>query len=156
MNIDAAGEHLIASFEGFRPGWYRDSGGVETIGFGHTGALPAGFTAPLTIDQGYSLLRNDCQFAVNTVNEAVKVSLGVLPDHARARADACYSLAFNIGAGAFAESSLVRVINQKGAPRDWNEVAPYWLEWDHVDGVIVPGLLTRRQAELRIFVPGVM
>ena len=154
MNIDTAGEHLIAQFEGFRPDWYPDSGGVQTIGYGHTGALPAGFVAPLTVDAGLALLKHDCQTAVTAVNAAVKVRLGILPGRAQNRYNALYSLCFNIGGGAFSGSSLVRAINAKGAPRDWAQVGPYWLEWDHVGSAIVPGLLTRRRAELALFIPG--
>ena len=152
--ISPAGLHLIAGFEGFLPNWYRDVGGVETIGYGHTGALPGAMKPPLTAAQGLQLLRLDATAAQSAVNHAVTVSLGVYPERAQARFDALCSLAFNIGGGAFESSSLVRAINEKGAPRDWNEVAPLWLEWDHVNGVVVPGLLNRRRTELRVFVPG--
>lgn len=153
--ISAAGLHLIAGFEGFLPNWYRDVGGVETIGYGHTGALPGNLKAPLTIEQGLYLLRLDAATAQSAVNGAVKVSLGVIPARAQARFDALCSLAYNIGGGAFASSSLVRAINEKGAPRDWHDVAPLWLEWDHVGGAVVQGLLNRRRAEVAIFIPGV-
>ena len=154
MNIDAAGEHLIASFEGFRPD------GTGTL----AGSRRSGSATPVRYRPGSprrSPLLRDIRFwkllpssAVNTVNEAVKVSLGVLPDHARARADACYSLAFNIGAGAFAESSLVRVINQRAPPGIGMRWRP--TGWSGIMLMVIVGLLTRRQAELRIFVPGVM
>ena len=152
--ISAAGLHLIAGFEGFLPNWYRDVGGVETIGYGHTGALPKGMEPPLSAASGLALLRDDAATAQAAVNGAVHVSLGVIPARAQTRFDALCSLAYNIGGGAFAASSLVRAINEKGAPRDWHEVAPLWLEWDHVGSAVVPGLLARRQAELRVFVPG--
>jgi lysozyme len=156
VNIDVAGEHLIAQYEGFSPIWYPDSGGVETIGFGHTGPLLAGFRAPLSIEEAYALLRLDAETAVGAVNAAVRVSLGTIFRHAQARANALYSLAFNIGGPAFQGSTLLRRINEQGAPRDWHQVAPYWLEWDHDNGLIIPGLLARRRSEIAIFVPGVM
>lgn len=155
MQISSAGLHLIASFEGFLPGWYRDVGGVETIGYGHTGALPAGTVAPITVEQGLTLLRSDASIAVRVVNFAVKVLLGTEPAHEQARFDALVSLCFNIGGAAFSESSLVRQINLAPAPRDWHGIGPYWLEFDHdeVDGqfVVVPGLLTRRREEFALF-----
>lgn len=152
--VSAAGLHLIAGFEGFLPGWYRDVGGVLTIGYGHTGPLPAGMHPPLTSVQGLELLRLDAATAQAAVNEGVKVSLGELPSHAQARFDALVSLTFNIGAGAFGSSSLLQAINERGAPRDWHEVSPLWLEWDHVNGAVVQGLLNRRREELAIFIPG--
>lgn len=154
MNISDAGLHLIASFEGFVPTWYKDSGGVPTIGYGHTGTLPAGFRAPLTAAQGLALLRLDAATAQGAVNSAVKVNLGLIPSRRQARFDACCSLAFNIGGGAFSGSTLVKVINEKGAPRDWTPLGPYWLEWDHDNGAVLPGLLSRRREEFAIFQSG--
>lgn len=154
MNIDAAGLHLIAGYEGYVPTWYKDSGGVETIGYGHTGPLPVGITAPLTIDTGLELLRRDAATAVAAVNDAVRVSLGVIPAHAQNRYNACYSLAYNIGGDGFAGSSLVRGINAQGAPRDWTSLGPLWLEWDHDGNAVLPGLLNRRRAEFAIFASG--
>ena len=49
---------LIAVFEGERLTAYRDSGGVRTIGFGHTGPdVQAGMT--ITHDQAVALLEKD-------------------------------------------------------------------------------------------------
>lgn len=155
MTLSSRGVHLIASFEGFLPNWYRDVGGVETIGYGHTGELPSTMHSPITIDQGLTLLGADARIAEAAVNAAIKVSLGQLTSHAQTRYDALVSLAFNIGGGAFSSSSLVRVINEKGAPRDWSVCGPYWLEWDHVNGVVVQGLLNRRREEFGIFERGV-
>lgn len=159
LGISAAGLHLIASFEGFLPSWYKDVGGVPTIGYGHTGPLPAGVSSPITVAQGIGLLRSDAQVAVDAVNRAIDNGhpfpwLGIEKERATARFQALVSLAFNIGTGAFALSSLVAAINQARAPRDWHEVSPLWLEWDHVGGAVVQGLLNRRREELAIFIPG--
>lgn len=152
--ISAAGLHLIAGFEGFLPNWYRDVGGVETIGYGHTGPIPANIHPPITAAEGLLLLRSDAATAQAAVNAGVKVSLGVEPRHAQARFDALCSLTYNIGGGAFTGSSLLRAINEKGAPRDWHECAPLILEWDHVGGAVVQGLLNRRRVEAALFVSG--
>jgi lysozyme len=152
--LSPQGAHLIAGFEGFVPHWYDDGTGVQTIGYGHTGSLPPGWKPPLTVAQGLELLQADAASAAASVTQAVRVLLGVIPARAQARFDACVSLAFNIGGGAFAGSSLVRQINARGAPRDWSPVGPYWLEWDHAGGKVLPGLLRRRQVELRVFVTG--
>jgi lysozyme len=154
VNISPAGVHLIASFEGFLPNWYRDVGGVETIGYGHTGPLPVGVNPPLTGAAGLAVLHSDAQVAVRAVNQAVKVKLGTLEPHAQARFDALVSLTFNIGGGAFAASSLLHAINEKPAPRDWTPLGPLWIEWDHVNGQVVQGLLNRRREEFEIFRTG--
>ncbi len=154
MKISSSGLHLIASFEGFVPHWYDDGTGVQTIGYGHTGPLPAGFSSPLTAASGLALLQHDtAEFAV-AVGSAVRVSLGTVPAHAQARFDALCCLVFNIGAGAFRASSLLREINRQGAPRDWSSCGPLWLEWDHAGGAVLPGLLRRRREEFAIFRSG--
>lgn len=160
MKLSAQGAHLIAAFEGYVPTPYEDSAGYCTIGYGHLigeracTAVDRAEYAGWTSSEFLALLNQDAAQAVATVNQAVKVMLGVIPARRQARFDALCSLAFNIGAGAFAASSLVREINRKGAPRDWSSCGPLWLEWDHAGGVVVPGLLSRRQREFAIFQPG--
>lgn len=142
---------MVAAFEGFSPTWYDDGTGVMTIGYGHTSPLPAGVTEPLSVDAALGVLRADAAVAERAVTAAVKVRLAILPANLQKRYDALVSLAFNIGAGAFASSSLVRDINVHGAPRDWTPIGPLWLEWDHAGGRVLPGLLTRRQEEWALF-----
>ena len=154
MKLSAQGTHLIASFEGFVPTWYDDGTGVQTIGYGHTGPLPAGVKPPLTVAQGLTVLGLDAAQAAAAVNAGLKVRLGVIPARAQARFDALVSLTYNIGGGAFQSSSLLGEINRKGAPRDWTSCGPLWLEWDHAGGKVLPGLLARRQREFRIFASG--
>ena len=154
MNVSPAGLHLIAGFEGYVPDWYNDGTGVQTIGYGHTGPLPAGYETPLTVDRALELLRADAQTAVAAVRAAVRVRLGVIPARAQARFDALVCLTYNIGGGAFASSTLVREINKQAAPRDWLPLGPYWLEWDQAGGRVLPGLLARRRDEFAIFTTG--
>lgn len=154
MNLSPAGVHLIASFEGFVPTWYDDGTGVQTIGYGHTGSLPAGFKAPLTGATGLELLHRDTASFAAAVTRDVHVKLGTIEAHAQARFDALVSLAYNIGTGAFASSSLLHAINERGAPRDWTPLGPLWIEWDHAGGKVLPGLLNRRRQEFAIFRTG--
>lgn len=155
LSVSNTGLHLIAGFEGWSPDWYYDQiGRVYTIGFGHTGPLPAGIQAPLTIDAGYRLLRDDAATAQAAVNRGVKVLLGTEIAHAQARFDCLVCLTFNIGTAAFLGSSLLREINAKPAPRDWSGCGPLWLEWDHSNGIIVQGLLNRRRLEFADFLAG--
>lgn len=160
MQLSPAGVHLIAGFEGYVPTPYEDSAGYCTIGYGHLIGERACTAADRAAYSGWSherfltLLDQDAADAVAAVSSAVRVKLGIIPARAQARFDALVSLAFNIGSGAFAASSLVREINRKGAPRDWATCGPRWLAWDHAGGVVVPGLLNRRRAEVAIFIPG--
>ncbi len=161
MQLSKQGAHLIASFEGFVPTPYNDAANNATIGYGHllhygpvteADRTNAGVW---TVDWALTELARDCSSAVAAVNAAVKVRLGIIPARRQARFDACVSLAFNIGAAGFAGSSLCREINLKAAPRDWYPLGPYWLEWDHAGGIVLPGLLNRRRQEFAIFASGV-
>lgn len=156
MVLSAGGVHLIASFEGFVPHWYDDGTGVQTIGFGHTGALPAGFAAPLSEAAGLELLRHDTAGYAAAVSRLVRVRLGVIPSHAAARFAALVSFAFNVGEGAFASSYVLHLVNLHGAPRDWRPPATAMLAWDHAGGRVLEGLLRRRQIEGSILVSGVL
>jgi lysozyme len=160
VKLSPQGLHLIASFEGFVPTCYDDSAGNCTIGYGHlvhygpTTVADRVKWGKLTVAKALELLNADAATAQAAVTSAIKVRLGIIPSRQQARYDALVSLAFNIGAGGFASSSLVRQINAKGAPRDWTPIGPYWLEWDHAGGVVVQGLLNRRRTELAAYVAG--
>ena len=158
--ISPAGLHLIASFEGFVPSPYDDSRGFATIGYGHLISPQPVDQAireawgTITVDRGLELLRGDAQIAVDAVNRTVEVRLALLPSRAQARFDALCSLAYNIGGGALEGSTLLRLINERGAPRDWTTLGPYWLEWDHAGAAVIPGLLSRRRLEFGLYVTG--
>lgn len=160
MKLSPQGLHLIASFEGYVPVPYNDSADNATIGYGHLIHLGPVTDADrvkyhgVTTEQLLDLLSHDAASFSAVVNEAIKVSLGVIPSRAQARFDALVSLAYNIGGGAFSNSTLVRTINAKGAPRDWTAIGPLWVGWDHDGGKVIPGLLTRRQREFSIFRTG--
>jgi lysozyme len=160
MQLSARGLHLIAGFEGYVPTPYEDSAGYCTIGYGHLIGERHCTAEDRTAYAGHTqtdllnLLHDDAGQAVASVNHAIKVRLGVIPARAQTRFDALVSLAFNIGGGGFAASSLVREINRKRAPRNWSACGPLWLTWDHAGGVVVPGLLSRRQREFAIFRTG--
>lgn len=160
MNISDAGLHLIAQFEGYAPVPAPDPVGYCTVGYGHLIAERSCTRADTKAYAGWTsaqflqLLRKDAATAQDAVNSSVHVRLGILPGRAQARFDALCSLAYNIGTGAFASSSLVRAINAKGAPRNWSTVGPYWLEWDHAGGAVLQGLLNRRREEFAIFQAG--
>lgn len=160
MDVSASGLHLIAGYEGFVPTPYNDAADNATIGYGHlihTGPVTPGDRERFgtwTVAKGLTVLEADAQLAVHELNAAVKVSLGVIPARRQARFDALVSLVFNIGVGAFAGSSLLHAINQKGAPRDWTPLGPMWLAWCHAGGRVLPGLLERRKTEFAIFRTG--
>ena len=141
MLLSDAGLHLIARFEGFVPHVYHDVGGLATIGYGHL--LRAGESYPNGISQAdaLELLRSDAQVAVNAVNAGVKVAIS------QNSFDAIVSFTFNLGTGALASSTALRLLNTG----DLQGAADALLLWDKVNGVPNQGILNRREAERELF-----
>lgn len=140
MDYSSAGLALTKSFEGLRLTAYRDSGGILTNGYGHTGA---DVHEGQTIDeaQAEAWLERDLAAAVACVNGLVKVQL------AQHQFDALVDFTYNAGRGSFHGSTLLRRVN---AGDFAGAVAQFGL-WVHAGGKVVPGLVRRRAAEAAMF-----
>lgn len=105
MKISPTGEAFIKQEEGLRLVPYPDGHGGHSGGYGHY--WPPGSTVParLTNQQAEDLFAGDSATAAAAVNNAITVQV------TQNQFDAMGSLAFNIGAGAFANSQLVRDLN---------------------------------------------
>ena len=135
-----AGFDLTKQFEGLRLAAYQDQVGVWTIGYGHTGReVHGGMT--ITEDQADTLLHSDIAGAVVCVNRAVTANI------TQCHFDALVDFTFNLGSGRLLGSTLLRHVNAG----EFDLAAPQFLLWDHAGGVVVPGLLARRQAEVTLF-----
>ena len=140
FTYSAAGLALTKSFEGLDLSAYADQGGVWTIGYGHTGpGVHAGLT--ITQDQADTFLESDVAGAVTGVNRLVTATIN------QNQFDALVDFTFNLGCASLSQSTLLRDVNAG----DFASAAPQFLRWDHVRGVVVPGLLRRRQAEMKLF-----
>lgn len=138
--VSPAGRALISQREGNKLRAYKDSVGILTIGVGHTSAAgPPTVTAGMTITAAESdaILSRDLAKFEAAVRDAVTIPLR------QVEFDALVSLAFNIGDGAFAKSTLVKKLNaghRAGA-------ANAFLSWVKAQGKTLKGLQTRRVAE---------
>jgi lysozyme len=145
FSYSAAGLGLTKRFEGLELSAYQDQGGVWTIGYGHTGPnVHGGLT--ITEEQAEQLLESDIAAAVTCVNRAVKAPI---EQH---HFDALVDFVFNLGPTSLLTSTLLRHVN---AGR-FAEAAQQFLLWDHCKGVVVPGLLRRRHAEMEMFLQSVV
>lgn len=122
---------------------------VPTIGFGSTywddGRKVKLTDDAITKEVGRQLLLRQLQNYANAVDRSIKV-----PIHPQMRA-ACISLAYNIGTGAFAKSTLVRRINAK----DWANCPEAFKRYKIGGGRVLTGLLNRRIDESALFMRGV-
>jgi len=137
--LNQAGLDLIENFEGLRLTAYDDGTGVLTIGFGHTGGVTPGET--ITEAQAEDFLKSDLQNAEKSVENLVEVDL--TPNQFAA----LVSFAFNLGGGALAGSTLLRLVNQK----DFAGAADQFQYWVMAGGQELPGLVRRRAAEEALF-----
>lgn len=141
--ISAEGLAHLKRWEGVKLTAYRDIAGVLTIGYGSTGPhVREGMT--ITETQAESLLLADLERFEAAVERLVKVPLS------DERFAALVSLAFNIGEGAFAKSTLLKVLN---AGR-YDDVPAQIMRWNRVGKKVVDGLTNRRAAECGLWAKG--
>lgn len=140
MKLGKRGLALLKHSEGLELEVYRDAAGVLTIGYGHT--KTAHKHTKITPEQAEALLLLDVADAESAVCKAVKRPL---EQH---EFDALVCLAFNIGAEAFRNSTLARLIN-RGADRAL--VAAEFGRWVYAKGKKLRGLEVRRAAERDLF-----
>lgn len=141
-SMQYTGAALTESFEGCRLAAYQDTGGVWTIGYGHTAGVGPGDTC--TQAQADAWLQQDMAWAAAVVNRTVDVPL------TQGEFNALVDFVYNAGAGAFEESTLLRVLNAG----DYAQAAQQFDLWDHAGDQVVAGLLRRRQAETAEFTSG--
>ena len=142
MQVSQRGIDLIKQAEGVRLTAYPDpgTGGVPwTIGYGTTKGVTRGMT--ITQARAEQLLREDLQRFGDEVSRLVKVRL------CQHQFDALVSLAYNIGATAFEESTLLRKLNDG----EYDGAAGQFGRWVYGGGKILSGLVKRRAAEKALF-----
>src|SRR5438445_11127163 len=103
LGSDAA-KAMIRRFEKCPLTAYQDPGGVWTIGVGHIGP---DVVAGLTITQSQA----DVLFESDLAGRAQHLTGLVPTGTTQGQFDACLSLAFNIGTGAFADSTLLKLLH---------------------------------------------
>ncbi len=156
MAVSSKLGELLARFEGFSSTAYQDQAGLWTIGFGHLIVPGDGFWHPtnnpsgvreISVEDARDLKERDAETAINAVDSCVRVPVS---DNQR---NALISLAYNIGAGAFCGSSLVRSLNAG----DYQAAADWFRVWNKVrdpatgDMIVSAGLVKRREQERELF-----
>ncbi len=111
--------------------------GFWTIGYGH---LCTQNHPPITQDEAEAYLAQDLVKALN----ATLRYCPVLATEPEGRLAAIVDFTFNLGAGRLQTSTLRRRVNQ----RDWVAVGQELRRWVYGGGKVLPGLATRREAEM--------
>lgn len=138
--VNEAGVRLVQEFEGCRLDAYRCPAGIPTIGYGATGPdIRMGMV--WTQEEAEARLIEDVQRFADAVERALTVDVS---DNEFA---AMVSLAFNIGAGAFRKSTLLRLVNDG----HFEAAAQQFERWNRAGGRVMVGLTRRRRAERALF-----
>ncbi len=121
-----------------------------TIGYGHLIKPGEDFTGGITERVATELLRADIAAAQCAVQNNITVPL------TQNQYDALVIFAYNIGAKNFANSTVVKYINN---PNFHSSIYPNlesaWRAWNKSGGRVMAGLNRRRDRELRLFVRGI-
>lgn len=138
------GLELIKISEGLETEAYPDPGNritgePWTIGYGHMRGVRRGDTC--TEEQATDWLRADLAAAEGAVRRLVDVPLSQM------QFDALVSFVFNVGAGAFGNSTLLRLLNAGDA----TGAAAQFRRWNRGADGVLPGLVVRRAAERTLF-----
>lgn len=140
MKISEEGINLIKKFEGCRLTAYRCPAGILTIGYGHTGS-DVSASQTITQERAEQLLKVDLMVHCNNIEKLVKVPL------TQAQFDALVSFEYNIGYGAFKNSTLLKLLNEG----KYRESAEQFTRWVYANGKVLAGLQKRREEEKRLF-----
>ena len=143
MQASQAAFDIIQEFEGWRLTPYLDTAGLPTVGWGHR---LLGMSAA-TISQAYAnaLLAQDVAYVAATLTRELGAT-----QLRQCQFDALVSLGYNVGANIQAVAPHLWVgVMSHAAPIN---VANCFLDIVHdAKGVVQPGLVRRRQAEVRLF-----
>jgi lysozyme len=154
MQVGSNGKKLLIELEGLKTEAYEDSGGAPTIGVGHlltlderrSGIIRIGsndfnYLGGLTEQQCCDLLDQDIRWAKDAVNREVKVILN------QNQFDALVLFVFNVGAGAFRSSTLLKLLNQG----KYDQIPTQLRRWTKDNGRVIQGLVNRREKEIRLW-----
>jgi len=138
--ITQDGLDFIQDVEGCKLFAYLDTGGVWTIGVGHTGPeVVKGLTC--SMEQALQWLKEDSEEAQEAIRQSVE---GLLTQN---QFNALVSFVFNVGINAFKKSTMLKLIN-KG---DFDGAAKEFTKWNKDNGKEILGLSKRRILEQSVF-----
>lgn len=132
--------NLVKHFEGLKLTRYYCPSGKLTIGYGHTGK--GTHKQKITISEAEKLLEQDLSVFQKVVTNNVKVPL------TNSQFGALVSFSFNVGEGAFKKSTVLKKLNSG----NYKLASQEMLRWTRDSRKrILPGLVRRRQAEVKLF-----
>ena len=145
MKISPRGLELIKDFEGFSSTAYFCVAKKITIGYGNTF-----YEDGTKVKLGDQISKTDALKLLEVVANrdfADKIFPSIKVKVTQSQFDAMVSLAYNIGAGAFLKSTLLKKVNAG----DFAGAGEEFLRWNKANGKEVLGLTKRREREKQLF-----
>jgi len=145
VSVNQATIDLIKQYEGCKLVAYQDIVGIWTIGYGTTAGADVGvkpaYGMTITQARAEDLLRQGVDKFANTVDALITTKVN------QNERGACVCLAYNIGTGAFAKSTVLRELNAGNK----DKAAAAFRMWNKAGGEVIKGLVNRREAEIKLF-----
>ena len=145
MKTGERGLKLIKEFEGCKLSAYQCPAGIWTIGIGST---HYGDGTPVTKNRTLPTEKAAIALLAATIGQYEKAVNAMGVELTQNEFDALVCLCYNIGAGNFLKSTLVKMLK---AGDDKAEIAQQFLRWDKAGGKPLAGLTRRRNAEAELF-----
>ena len=142
--IGSNGLELIKRSEGKRLTCYLPTPNDKaTIGYGNTNSVTKKDIGRKTITEyeAERLLKNDVKGAERVVTRSVNAEIN------QNQFDALVSFVYNVGAGHFRNSTLLKKLNKN----DFDGASDEFLRWNKQAGKVLNGLTKRRKAEKKLF-----
>ena len=145
MEINKAGRDLIKRFEGCKLKAYKCPANVWTIGWGQT-FYPDG----TKVKEGDVITqeRADELFDIIINDFARMTDALVKSEVTENNFAALVSFTFNVGTGNLKKSTLLKKVNAN--PKDPSIKAEF-MKWTRANGVVLKGLVRRREAEAKLY-----
>ena len=140
MRTSQEGIELIKKFEGCELSPYVCSGGVLTIGYGHTGSDVAE-GQEITQECAEQLLKEDLEKFESYVKDMVD------PELKQCQFDALVAWTYNLGPTNLSTSTLLKRLNTN----EFDDVPYQMKRWNKAGGKVLDGLVRRREAESLLF-----
>ena len=146
MKLNNAGYLLITEFEGYSSKPYLCPAKIPTIGYGNTyytdGKRVTLLDKEITRMQAFEMFKFIADKFASVVSKLVKTPLN------QNQFNALVSLAYNIGTGNFASSTLLKKVNINHNDRS---IELEFKKWNKVNKKEVAGLTRRRNYEANIY-----
>lgn len=146
------GRAKIKQWEALKLVAYLDPVGIWTIGYGHTGDVKEGDV--ITKPQAERLLDDDISVVTRAIERYVKPH--IIEAMTQNQYDALVSFVFNVGAGAFQKSTLLKKLNNGDLDAVPGELARWNKGYNPKTKrkEIVDGLVNRRKVEADLWTTG--